>query len=465
MTRRLSARSAFVVLVLLAASPALALDEAERLWLVGERAFADGVPLLARHTLERFVQQFPQDRRVPVATLLLGRARLALGDNEAALDTFRRAQSFQPPPGQPMEPKFWEGEALFRLRRFAEARAAFDEVLRVNAASPLAADALYGIGWSDLELKDYPAAATAFRDLLSAWPESPLAPAATVHQARALVELSKFGEAAALLAPFVARYPDHALIPDARYLLGWSRLASGDVRAGLADLRAFVAAYPNREEAPAARRLITEGLARSDDRADQLEAYRALMDQRPPTAQGLAEAAAIAGRLNRTAEQDAAWRKLVTQFPEDPLAHRAALDQANAAFKRKEWKDAASLAQTAARSEDQALRAEAWLLAGESELKLKRYPAAARAFESVGALADAEPAVRYRALAGLGLAREEQREWRAALTAYEAVVARSPEPTLRDWARERVTAVKAHLGQAPPGKSAPGSGDAKKGRS
>jgi TolA-binding protein len=366
-----------------------------------------------------------------------------------------------------MEAKFWEGEALFRLRRFAEARTAFDEVLKVNAASPLAADALYGIGWSNLELKEFPGAVTAFRDLVSAWPDHALASSAMLYQARALVELSKFDEAAAVLGPFVARYPDHKLVPEARYLLGWSRLASGDVRTGLADLRAFVASYPSRDEVPAARRLITEGLARSEDRGDQLEGYRALMDQRPPTAEGLAEAASIAGRLGRHADQEAAWRKLIAQFPGDPLAHRAALDQANAAFKRKDWKESSTLAQAATKSEDDALKSEAWLLVGESELKLKRYPTAARAFESVGAVTNADPSVRYRALAGLGLAREEQRDWRAALTAYEAVVARSPEPTLRDWARERVTAVKARLGQAPPSKPAPGkNGDAKpKGRS
>jgi cytochrome c-type biogenesis protein CcmH/NrfG len=91
------------------------------------------------------------------------------------------------------------------------------------------------------------------------------------------------------------------------------------------------------------------------------------------------------------------------------------------------------------------VRAEGWLLVGESELRLRRFPQAAKAFESVGAVSELDAGVRYRALAGLGLAREEQKEWKAALTAYEAVVSRSPDTSLRDWARERVTAVKARL--------------------
>jgi len=78
----------------------------------------------------------------------------------------------------------------------------------------------------------------------------------------------------------------------------------------------------------------------------------------------------------------------------------------------------------------------------------------------VGAINDVEAGARYRALAGLGLAREEQKEWKAALTAYEAVAGRSPDSSLRDWARERVTAMKALLKTgngptAPPKRSEP----------
>jgi hypothetical protein len=68
-------------------------------------------------------------------------------------------------------------------------------------------------------------------------------------------------------------------------------------------------------------------------------------------------------------------------------------------------------------------------------------------------VSDAEAGVRYRALAGLGLVREEQKDWKAALSAYETVVDRSPDTSLRDWARERVAAVKARLPK--PGGTAP----------
>ena len=44
-----------------------ALDDADRLWLVGERSFADGLYPVSRRALERFVQQYPKDARLPEA--------------------------------------------------------------------------------------------------------------------------------------------------------------------------------------------------------------------------------------------------------------------------------------------------------------------------------------------------------------------------------------------------------------
>ena len=76
---------ASLLVVALSAPFALALDEADRLWLVGEQASADGLSVLARRALERFVADYPNDTRQSQALLLLGRARLAMGDAEPAL--------------------------------------------------------------------------------------------------------------------------------------------------------------------------------------------------------------------------------------------------------------------------------------------------------------------------------------------------------------------------------------------
>ena len=437
---------ASLLVVVLPAPPALALDEAERLWLVGEQASADGLHALARRVLERFIAEYPSDSRRPSATLLVGRARLALGDADQALDAFRRFRAMAPP-AQRLEGRFWEAEALYRVKRFAEARAGYDEVMRQDAASPLAPDAAYGLALSELELRRPEAAAKAFRDLVTTWPEHPQAPSASFYLAQTLFDLKRYADALPLLTGFATKHPKHRLVPDAQYLLGSTRLAMGDREAGVDDLKAFVAAYPSHQLAPAARQTITATLAKYGNRSQQQSAYAQLM-QSPPTPEALYDAGLIAGRIGQLQNQETAWRRLRKEFPSHPLAHQAALELARAAFKRKSWQDAAAQAKAATASSDDAVRAEALLLEGESELKLNRFRDAAKSFEAVGAVKNLEAGDRYRALAGLGLAREQLGELRAALTAYESVASKSPDVTLRDWARDRAAAVKARLSKS-----------------
>jgi len=154
MTRRLLSISALASILLAGpfASPALALDEADRLWLVGERAFADGLYPVARRALDRFVVEYPSDTRIAPALLLLGRSRLALGEPDKALDAFRRLRPIATLPAQQVEGRFWEAESLYRLKQYAAARAAYDDVLGKDAASPLAPEALLQIVADDLNM-------------------------------------------------------------------------------------------------------------------------------------------------------------------------------------------------------------------------------------------------------------------------------------------------------------------------
>jgi TolA-binding protein len=437
------------LLVVLSAPFALALDEADRLWLVGEQASADGLNALARRALERFVADYPNDKRQPSALLLLGRARLSMGDAEQALDAFRRFKTVAPP-AQRLEGRFWEGEALYRARRFAEARTAYDEVMRQDAASPLAPDAAYGLALCDLELRRPEAAAKGFRDFLATWPDNSQAGSATFYLAQTLVDLKRYSDALPLLTGFATKYPKSRLVPDAQYLLGATRVAAGDRDAGIDDLKAFVAAHPSHPLAATARQTITGTLAKSGNKTQQQSAYSQLMQQSPPTPEALYDAGLIAGRLGQPQNQDAAWRRLRKEFPNHPLAHQAALELARAAFKKKSWQDAATLGKAATASGDDAVRAEGFLLTGESELKLNRFKDAAKSFEAVATIKNVEAADRYRALAGLGLAREQLGELRAALTAYESVASKCPDATLRDWARDRAAAVKARLSKSSP---------------
>jgi len=286
MTRRLLAISALASTLLAGplASPALALDEADRLWLVGDRAFADGLYPVARRVLDRFVVEYPNDNRIAPAMLLLGRSRLALGEPQRALDAFRRLRAIATLPAQQLEGRFWEAESLYRLKQYAAARSAYDDVLSKDAASALAPEAMYGLALCELELKRPEPAIKAFRDLLNSWPEHSTAGSATFYLAQTLADQKRYAEAVPLLTPFAARYPKSKLVPDAQYLLGATRLAMGERDVGVTDLKAFVAAYPSHPQAAAARRRITEAIAKTGTPTQQKTAYSQPMQQPSPTA-------------------------------------------------------------------------------------------------------------------------------------------------------------------------------------
>ncbi|HWN53860.1 MAG TPA: tetratricopeptide repeat protein, partial [Methylomirabilota bacterium] len=364
--------SLLVGLVILGAwaSPGIALEEADRLFLVGEKAFDDGLYPLSRRMLERFVERFSSDRRAGEATLLLGKARLSQGAGEAALEAFKKAESFQPPPGKPGELRFWEAEAFYRLKRFSDARTAYSDVIAAGAAGSRVPDALYGLGWSELEAKRREPAAAAFQRLVSEFPDHALAPTATIQLARTLIELKRADDAQGVLQAFVTKNPEHKLAPEARYWQARARLAAGQTDQGVTDLRAFAKANPTSELAPAARRAVLDTLMKDGRKSELGDEYTALMSQKPASADGLYDAGAIAERLGRSRDAEAARARLRTEFPEHPLTGRASLQSAQAAFTKNAFRDAATLARAATKSPEEPVRGEAFLLVGESEMKL-----------------------------------------------------------------------------------------------
>jgi TolA-binding protein len=436
-----------VLLACPAASPAL--DEADRLFLVGDKAFEDGLYPLSRRMLERFVERFPNDQRAGEAMLLLGKARLSTDAPGPALESLQKAEGFRPPPGKPGEVHFWQAEALYRLKRYADARAAYNTVISADAKGPRVPDALYGLGWSELEAKRHEAAAVAFQRLVSDFPEHPLTPGAAIQLARVLIDLKRSDEAQGVLQAFSSRHPEHKLLPEARYWQARARLASGESSQAVTDLRAFARAYPAHELAPVARRLVLDTMVKEGRKSELADDYTALMAQKPPSPDGLYDAGTIAVRLDRARDAEAAWARLRKEFPEHALTGRASLESAQAAFAKNAYRDAATLGRAAAKSPEGLVRGEALLLVGESEMKLKRPSQALPAFQAAAETAGLEPALHFRALAGSGLALEEQKQWVQAAKYYDEVAEKSPDKTLASWAKSRKTAIAPHLKAGP----------------
>src|SRR5262245_26799155 len=79
---------------------AAAVEEADRLWTVGDQAFQDKLYPLAGRMLERLIAGYPSDPHIPDATLLLGKVRFSRKDYKGALESFKQAQNFSATPGK-----------------------------------------------------------------------------------------------------------------------------------------------------------------------------------------------------------------------------------------------------------------------------------------------------------------------------------------------------------------------------
>src|SRR4029453_9286967 len=143
--------------------------------------------------------------------------------------------------------------------------------------------------------------------------------------------------------------------------------------------------HPSHGLVAAARRAAVDSQLKSGKKKDIAEEYAALMAQKPATAEALYDAGALAAGIDRQKDVEAAWGRLRNEFPDHALTGRASLEQAQAVFAKNNFKDAAALGRVAAKSSDDAVRGEAFLIVGESEMKIRRPPPALPPFQAPAA--------------------------------------------------------------------------------
>ena len=314
-------------------------SEADRLWLVGVGAFEDGLYETAYRELGRFVQAVPADRRRGDATLLRGKAAFHMERYAEALAEFDAAETFPltlaPAPGEPI---YWQGEALFRLKRYEEARERYARYLALKPATPYVPEALYARGLSELETGRPDGAIDTFRDFLKDYPTHAQAPTAAYSAARELIRAKRWDDALAILGPYATRYPGSPYLAETRYLLGVAQLEAGRPE-GVRTLEQFIAQAPASDLVPTARLLAADAQAKAGRSREALDQYQALVRTAPTHAlvpRALYRIGELALKLGRPTDAEAAWTTLRRDFPRDERAGAAGLAMADLYAKRKQ---------------------------------------------------------------------------------------------------------------------------------
>ena len=109
-----------------------------------------------------------------------------------------------------------DANTLSQSAKHKEAFAAFDAFLKEYPNSKLAADALYGMGYSQFALKNYKSAIATQQKVIDLHPDSPKVPDAMYNMANSQIQLGQVGSAKKTLRDLVAKYPDAGVTPSAQ---------------------------------------------------------------------------------------------------------------------------------------------------------------------------------------------------------------------------------------------------------
>ena len=134
------------------------------------------------------------------------------------------ALSNSAPANTPMQPMaeekdtkaFADANALSQSAKHKEAFAAFDAFLKDYPNSKFAADALYGMGYSQFALKNYKSSIATQQKLIDLHPANAKIPDAMFNMANGQIQLGQVSSAKKTLRDLIAKHPDAAVTPSAQ---------------------------------------------------------------------------------------------------------------------------------------------------------------------------------------------------------------------------------------------------------
>ena len=105
---------------------------------------------------------------------------------------------------------------LSKAAKHKDAFAAYDKFLKDYPGSAWAADAMYGLGYSQFALKNYKSAIATQQKFLDAYPDSPKVPDAMMNMANSQIQLGQVAAAKKTLRELVNKFPNSELTPTAQ---------------------------------------------------------------------------------------------------------------------------------------------------------------------------------------------------------------------------------------------------------
>lgn len=105
---------------------------------------------------------------------------------------------------------------LSREAKYKEAYNAYDKFLKDYPDSALAAEAKYGLGYTQFALKNYKSAIVTQQKVIDLHPDSPKVPDAMLNKANSQIQLGQVANAKKTLRDLIAKFPESEATPTAQ---------------------------------------------------------------------------------------------------------------------------------------------------------------------------------------------------------------------------------------------------------
>jgi TolA-binding protein len=193
---------------------------------------------------EKAIAQYPKGRYTDQALGALVNLYAAAG-NEAKADEAARQLREQFPQSKAVSAAlFNSARALYEAKKYAEAAAQYDAVIKSSPADDVAAQAWYGVGAARFAAGDIDAALTAFRTVADKYPQAEVAknlPDAFFQAGEKLFDGKNYVAAQGVYEEVGRRFAGAKTAEVARYKLGWALLKQDKPEKRVEALTAFLA--------------------------------------------------------------------------------------------------------------------------------------------------------------------------------------------------------------------------------
>ncbi len=379
-------------------------DKAAQIYLLGQKAYDDGLWDLAIQQLSNYISDYPNASRLPYAYFLKAEAFVQKKQYKKAIVDYRKIVKKYP--RHELSNKAWYrlGFCNYKLKKYAPAEAAYEHLrtaapgsIRDKAMFGLAESqyaqakyksaaktyqqiiqqspahiykdlVLYGIAWSNFNIKNYKKAASALERLLRKFPKASFYDDALFLSAQAYYQLKNYSQAAGSYKKFIRKYKNDKRLNNAVFSCAYSYYKAGDYKSATDYFIKLIKKNKGKHLAEG-RFYLGEARYQLGNYKLALINYQLLLKDYPkhrlvPIADY--NQALCYLKLNQLKKAALVFRNFIDKYPKNKLVYSAWLNLGRLRFDYKDYIRAQEAFRSAMRSKNGAIAAQAAYWLGET---------------------------------------------------------------------------------------------------